>query len=286
MTTHCASNCFSSLAPSGRGDGGEGRTRTSTRCDCPSPPTPLPRGARGESQLSVKLVAAFIALSGLLTGCATTGLVSNAAPAKKFVKATPQNPAVKCLCVWQTAEGYDAQGKPCRGVAGQVFFFNRDSDLPVVVDGNVRIFVFDDQGADADQSKPLSQVDIERQTWNTQLTSTQFGPAYRLFVPYVRPGRHQAQLGLRLRMTPDSGPVVFSDLTTIELSGTKPEKLEKGSESPTAAKVEQVLRERLADATRPAFSGDVPFADSQNQAAQRRDSTTIATIRTAARTQN
>lgn len=245
-----------------------------------SPATSSPRAN------ALRLAVACVAFSGLLTGCATTGLVSNASPAKKFVKATPQNPAVKCLCVWQTAEGYDALGKPCRGVAGQVFFFNRDSDLPVIVDGNVRVFVFDDQGADADQSKPLSQLDIDRQTWNAQLTTTQFGPAYRLFVPYVRPGRHHAQLGLRLRMTPDSGPTVFSDLTTIELSGTKPEKAAPANESPTAAKVEQALRDRLADANQPDSSGDRPLVDSQKQAKVRRASTTIATIRTTARTEN
>lgn len=229
---------------------------------------------------------AFVTLSGLLTGCATTGLASNAGAAKKFVKATPQNPAVKCLCVWQTAEGYDAQGKPCRGVAGQVFFFNRDSAIPVMVDGDVRVFVFDDQGTEADQVKPLSQIDIDRQTWNAQLTSTQFGPAYRLFVPYVRPGRHQAQLGVRLRMTPDSGPVVFSDLSTIEFAGHKPEKAAKGDESPTTAKVEQALRERLADSQTASSSDGHQLADAQSQASKRPPSKTIATIRTTARTEN
>jgi len=235
---------------------------------------------------ALRLAVACVALSGLLTGCTTTGLLSHASPAKKFVKATPQNPAVKCLCVWQTAEGYDPQGKPCRGVAGQVFFFNRDSDLPVIVDGNVRVFVFDDQGADADQSKPLSQLDIDRQAWNGQLTTTQFGPAYRLFVPYVRPGRHHAQVGLRLRMTPDSGPTVFSDMTTIDLSGSKPEKATSANESPTTAKVEQVLRNRLADSNQPASNGNRPLVNSENQAQGRRASTTIATIRTTAKTEN
>lgn len=224
---------------------------------------------------SFRLTGSLVGLCILLTGCSTMGLVSNASssnPTKKFVKATPQNPAVKCLCVWQTGEGYDAQGKPCRGVAGQVFFFSAHSDLPVMVDGDVRIFMFDDQGPEESQTKPLSQIDVDRQTWNAQLTSTQFGPAYRLFVPYARPGRHQAQLGVRLRMTPDNGPVVFSDMTTIELAGSKPEKPEKSAESPTTAKVERTLREHLV--------GNRSLADAESQVVDRRASTTIATIRT------
>ena len=222
----------------------------------------------------------------LLTGCATSGFVSEATPQKKFVKATANNPAVKCLCVWQTADGFDSEGKSCRGVAGQVFFFNRDSAIPVTVNGDVHVFVFDNQGSEAEQSKPLSQFDIDRQTWNTQLTRTQFGPAYRLFVPYTRPGRNQAELALRLRMTPDSGPAVYSDLSTINLTGHKPEKPENADESPLATKVEAALRDRLNGSESSNSRTDTPLVDARTKATDRPKSQTIATIRGTARTEN
>ena len=224
-----------------------------------------------------------MALCVLLTGCATSGLVSNTNPVKKFAKATPNNPAVKCLCVWQTADGFDSAGKSCRGVAGQVFFFNQDSPIPVMVNGDVHVFLFDDQGSETDQSKPLSQFDIDRQTWNTQLTRTQFGPAYRLFVPYTRSGRNQAELALRLRMTPDSGPVVYSDLSTINLTGHKPDKTQKADESPIATKVEQALRDRLNGSEPLNFRTDTPLVDARTEVADRPNSQSIATIRGAAR---
>ena len=222
----------------------------------------------------------------LLTGCATSGLVSNATPHKKFVKATPNNPALKCLCVWQTADGFDSEGKSCRGVAGQVFFFNRDSAIPVTVNGDVHVFVFDDQGSEADQAKPLSQFDIDRQTWNMQLTRTQFGPAYRLFVPYARSGRNQAELALRLRMTPDSGPVVYSDLSTINLTGHKLEKSENADESPLAMKVEQALRDRLNGSETSNSRTDTPLVDARTKVTDRSNSQTIATIRETIRTED
>lgn len=222
----------------------------------------------------------------LLAGCATSGLVSNATPQKKFVKATPNNPALKCLCVWQTADGFDSEGKSCRGVAGQVFFFNRDSAIPVTVNGDVHVFVFDDQGSEADQAKPLSQFDIDRQTWNMQLTRTQFGPAYRLFVPYARSGRNQAELALRLRMTPDSGPVVYSDLSTINLTGYKLEKSENADESPLAMKVEQALRDRLNGSETSNSRTDTPLVDARTKVTDRSNSQTIATIRETIRTED
>ncbi len=231
-------------------------------------------------------IGTAMVLCVLLTGCATSGLVSDATRHKKFVKATPQNPAVKCLCVWQTADGFDSAGKSCRGVAGQVFFFNQDSAIPVMVNGDVHVFVFDDQGSEADQSKPLNQFDIDRQTWNTQVTRTQFGPAYRLFVPYTRSGRNQAELALRLRMTPDSGPVVLSDLSTINLTGHKPEKSENADESHLAAKVETALRDRLNGGDTSNFRTDTPVVDARTKAADRVNSRTIATIRGTTRTED
>lgn len=222
-------------------------------------------------------------LCALLSGCATSGIVSSGSSTKQFAKATANRPAVKCLCVWQTADGFDSAGKPCRGVAGQVFFFIQDSPIPVMVNGDVRVFVFDDQGSDADQAKPLSQFDIDHETWNSQLTKTQFGPAYRLFVPYTRPGRNQAELALRLRMAPDNGPVVFSDLSAINLGGHKSGKID---ESPVTAKVEQVLRDRLSDADAVDSRTGAALADARSRTADRPNPQTIATIRGAARTED
>lgn len=229
--------------------------------------------------------AVMVVTALLFTGCATTNLSTSSVTAPKFVRATANNPAVKCLCVWQTAEGFDPEGKPCRGVAGQVFFFNRDGAIPVLVDGDVRLFVFDDQGSEESQSKPLSQFDIDRETWNTQVTKTQFGPAYRLFVPYVRQGRHQAQMVVRLRMTPDGGPVVFSELATIDLAGHKPEKLSDLEKSPTTARVEEVLQKQLTrspvtESRGQSATDDMPLDTNGRSQPRKTSPYTIATIRT------
>jgi len=200
------------------------------------------------STLKWRTFCGIMSLLATLTGCASSMLVSSKTrpPKTSFVKATSNNPAVKCLCVWQTAEGYDPEGKPCRGAAGQIFFFNRDSAVPVVVQGDVRVFVFDDQSPIEEQSKPIQEFDIDRQTWNSQLISTQFGPAYRLFVPYTRAGRHQAQMAIRLRMTPDHGPIVFSDLATIEFLGYPAKSSEPFPEAVSEAQASQVLRENFS----------------------------------------
>lgn len=155
----------------------------------------------------------------IIPGCTTTGLLSKFSFRKENPKATAANPAVRILCMWQPADGVGVDDKPARGVAGQIFFFTRNSVTPVEVDGDVRIFLFDDQGSEAQQGMPLHEFDFVKGAWNAQLVNTQFGPAYQLFVPYSRKGRHQAELAVRVRLTPLNGPTVFSDMSKVSLPG-------------------------------------------------------------------
>ncbi len=172
----------------------------------------------------------LLAVSLALSGCTTTSLFSGLSRKAEFSKATPNNPAVRCLCLWEPAEGTGVDDRPARGVAGQIFFFTRSSVTPVEVDGDVRIFLFDDQGESEDQSVPLHQFDFLNGSWNAQLTATQFGPAYQVFVPYSRKGHHLATLALRVRLTPKNGPVIFSDMANVVLHGFDRSKAEAESE--------------------------------------------------------
>ncbi len=188
----------------------------------------------------------FLVLLAALPGCATSGMLSNFSGREQVTRATAADPAVRCLCVWQSAEGSDPNGRPCRGMAGQVFFFSRSNPVPIAVDGDIKVYVFDDQGSEAEQGRPITEFDVDSATWNMRLMKTQFGPAYQLFVPHTRPGRLETHMAVRLRMTPKVGPPVFSDLSTIELSGPKASQPKLSPQAETAAKVDQALRTQLA----------------------------------------
>lgn len=184
-------------------------------------------------QIVQRLMRYLAPLSVLLvfSGCTTTSLFSKFTHKHKFVKATTDNPAVRCLCLWEAAEGTGVDNKPSRGVSGQIFFFTRGNVSSVEVDGDVRIYLFDDQGAPEDQSQPLHQFDFMQGTWKAHLTSTQFGPAYQLFVPYSRKGYHQADLALRVRLTPPNGSPLYSDLSRVSLLGYERAKEKDGDDA-------------------------------------------------------
>ena len=150
-------------------------------------------------------------------GCATFHIPFE----KKIPKATAADPVVQVLCLWQQAEGRDPEGYPCKGFSGQILFLSNKAATPVQCEGDVRIYLFDDQGDAETQAKPLRQFDFDSGSWGIHLTETSLGPTYSVFVPYVRRGVKDANCALRVRLKPKNGPVVFSDLSNMPLNGNK-----------------------------------------------------------------
>lgn len=125
------------------------------------------------------------------------------------------------VCLWETAEGVGLDGLPTRGFAGQVLFFAQGRAEPVRINGDVRIYLFDDQGTAEEQARPLHEFEFPADAWNTYLRNTNLGPAYQLFVPYTRKGGHFANCALRVRMTAPGRLPVYSKMATIALPGRR-----------------------------------------------------------------
>lgn len=154
-----------------------------------------------------------------LSGCSTTGLNFGFA-SQKQEKETSTNLVEQVVPVWQEAEGPGIdQQSVSRGFNGQIYFITNNRGLPSEVTGKVRIYVFDDQGAPEEVTKPIHQFDFEPDAWKTHLNISKLGPAYSVFIPYTRPGYHTAQCSLRIRYTPANGAPVFSDMVALTLPG-------------------------------------------------------------------
>jgi hypothetical protein len=125
------------------------------------------------------------------------------------------------ICLWEPAEGVGLDGLPTRGFAGQLMFFKPGSDQPVPVEGDVRIYVFDNQGTIEEQSRPLHQFDFPSAVWQSFEHDTNLGTAYQVFVPYTRKGGHYAECVVRVRFTAKDQLPVYSKLAGITLPGRK-----------------------------------------------------------------
>ena len=150
----------------------------------------------------------------LISGCASLGGQSKTPIAYE----SDLNPAVRCLCLWSSGEA-EGNGSLSRGFVGQLYFFNASDAAPVAVNGDLRVFVFDDQGTQEEQARPIHEFEIPADTLQGFVKPTQLGPAYDIFVPYPRSGRDSANCSLRVRLTRADGSRVFSDMAEIKLAG-------------------------------------------------------------------
>jgi len=171
--------------------------------------------------------AMLTCLACLACGCASVDFLKFGK--EDFPTADAKNPVVQVIGMWQPTHGVDTDGKSCRGFAGQILFLTRDNPVPAKVDGTVRIYVFDDQGKPEDQVKPIHQFDFPGDSWNVQARISKLGLTYALFIPYTRPGAHEAHCSLKVRFIPKEGPgrPVFSEMCNVELPGINNKKLEK-----------------------------------------------------------
>lgn len=131
-------------------------------------------------------------------------------------------PPNEIICLWQPAQGSGLNGLPTRGVAGQILFFSNAGPKPIPVDGDIRIYLFDDQGTAADQGKPIHVFDVTSEEWQARLYPGPLGPTYQAFIPYVRGGREEVHCAIQMRLTPKNGRPVYSPMASVTLPGSIP----------------------------------------------------------------
>lgn len=172
------------------------------------------------------------------TGC--TSLPTLAMFGEQIPVADAQHPVMDMSCIWQAGEGRTPEGFPCRGFCGQMMFIAAGSRKPAIVNGSVKVYVFDHL-----QTEPLNMYEFTPQEWATFARKTNLGMTYQLFVPYTRKGSHHADCSIRICFTSaDTGRSIWSQPTSIVLNGKGP--------SPTAT-------QQVAEPTTASLQSDAAF---------------------------
>jgi hypothetical protein len=149
------------------------------------------------------------------SGCSSLSLPRFGETSKASVSTKPS----RCLCLWQPVQTEDANGQPVQGFGGQVYFFEAGSEEPVEVEGDVRVFVFDDVGTPEQQARPKDVKDFDSFVWKSFRNKSQVGTNYALFVPYDKASQYDSICSLRLRLVQPDGAKLFSDMATVKLAG-------------------------------------------------------------------
>lgn len=211
-----------------------------------------------------------------LSGCASIESLNPFSQKEEIVVATPENPAFEVVCLWQPGQGRNERGIPTRGFDGQILFFTRKDDTPVVVDGDVKIYQFDDYGPREEWDKPIAEFSFTSEQWQYFLGKGLLGPGYHLFIPYSREHSEQVNVSLMVRFTPHGGgQPLYSKLIKATLPGTfESDEVASGVRDYTnlrdadGKKIEQVVGEQMKS-LKPSAPAPAPQSGLQAQTIHR-----------------
>ena len=153
------------------------------------------------------------------TGC--TSLGNFRFGQERIPQATPKNPIVQVLAMWQPGEGPGIDNKTTRGFVGTMYFFTAKSPIAAKTNGTICVYLFDDQGEEEEQVKPIHQFIWETDDLAKLGQPGKLGQSYMIFIPYTRAGFHKAQCSLRVTYTPNTGSPVNSEMAYVALPGRK-----------------------------------------------------------------
>ncbi len=171
----------------------------------------------------------------------------------------PQVPE-RLVDVWTETVLNQSGRRGVRGFGGRVMFYAKGSEEPVVVDGTLTVYAFDDSrrpsqsdpetrgaGAETDHQSPDKKYVFTREQLPKHYSKSELGHSYSFWIPWDEVGGEQKQITLIGRYVDTTGKVVMSQPCHQTLPGIR-----RQSEEADDPKAEQAADSKLDSGVRPA----------------------------------
>lgn len=160
----------------------------------------------------------------LLIGSLFAGLVVGCAPFKFPEKIAlpihndkPQVP-LRMTALWTDTVLVEAG---IVGFGGRIMFYGRDEDEPVIVDGELTVYAYDDTEDARDGSVPARKYVFRAEELSKHYSKSTFGHSYSFWLPWAPVGGPQRQISLIARFRSTAGGVIMSEVTRHFLPGAQ-----------------------------------------------------------------
>jgi len=196
----------------------------------------------------------LVALLSLLfvLGCHTPLAVKQIQAKNPLAKNAAKTP-VEIVDVWNSYAQTTTEGKTMRGMAGRVHFYDDPrKGRAVKVEGDLTVYVFDDNETDPARTKPLKVFQFKAETLAQHYSHQKpLGHGYNFFLPIDEIGGEEKPLCIMVRFDDklndtklDDMPLIAQPINTI-LAGRKPQ-------TPTEPTIREFLESRslVAEANR------------------------------------
>ncbi len=154
-------------------------------------------------------------LLGLVAGCASFEVPKTLALPGSEDK--PQRPS-RMTALWSDTVLVEAG---VAGFGGRVMFYGRGDEDPIMVDGELTVFAYDDTEDVRDDSVPARKFVFRAEEFSKHYSKSSLGHSYSFWIPWGRVGGPPRQVSLIARLKSAKGGVVMSEMTRHLLPGVK-----------------------------------------------------------------
>ena len=108
---------------------------------------------------------------------------------------------------------------PQRGFGGKLLFYEKDSNEPIKVEGQLVVYAFDETNRDPTDNRPTRRYVFPAEQLALHMSVGEAGPSYSFFLPWDNAPGAQKEVSLICRFEPTKGAVCVSEQTRHLLPG-------------------------------------------------------------------
>jgi hypothetical protein len=120
---------------------------------------------------------------------------------------------------WTDTVMTQAGQKPQRGFGGRIMFYEQEGTKPILVDGQLVVYAFDETGRDPTDNKPTRRYVFPIETMPSHMSKSELGASYSFWLPWDEAGGPKTEVSLICRFEPKGGAVVTGEQTKHLLPG-------------------------------------------------------------------
>ena len=161
---------------------------------------------------------------------------------------------------WTDAIHYQEGKTPHRGFGGRLLFYDDEGQDPILVDGQLVIYAFNEKGRARTDNMPTRRYVFPAEELPKLMSKSELGTSYSVWLPWDEVGGPQAEVSLVCRFEPKAGPPLVSEQTRHYLQGEEmPAPIADGGQNPKVPEgvafkpsVQQASYHATADGLNPA----------------------------------
>ena len=115
----------------------------------------------------------------------------------------PETPT-RLVGTWTDTVLHTSGKNPQRGFGGRLIFYAKDPEKPVLVDGQLVVYAFDETNREVTDNRPTRRYVFPTDQVPLHMSKTELGPTYSFWLPWDEVGGPQTEVSLICRFEPGS----------------------------------------------------------------------------------